>query len=289
MAPCEKKGVLLAPCPPTHYLSKPGGGGGGLWGGGVAFKDRAELPPPPRVSLKQHSPHKKGPKKVRPGRVHAIRPLSSTSLIYDGSDTLGCKQSSINEIANCKKKIVVQDAHAHRDILHFTRSPSTAISSVRRMRQDRASRTNNTRMMYVHFCAHKANKRGDIFGQRLPTSTNQCNTWAFVHQSRGTMKIKKYVCRSELLLTFSFGYFATRITRHAKQCWTKRAFTWRTEEEMAAKLGECLPGARPARYFSINYPDFSPRFTLPWRSPPSRPRCTAHLPYKARCIIKQYL
>ena len=53
--------------------------------------------------------------------------------------------------------------------------------------------------------------------------------------------------------------------------------------------GECLPGARPARYFSINYPDFSPRFTLSWRSPPSRPRCTAHLPYKARCIIKQYL
>ena len=51
-------------------------------------------------------------------------------------------------------------------------------------------------------------------------------------------------------------------------------------------MGECLPGARPARYFSINYPDFSPRFTLPWRSPPSRPHCTAHLPYKARCKIK---
>ena len=49
------------------------------------------------------------------------------------------------------------------------------------------------------------------------------------------------------------------------------------------------PCARPARYFSINYPDFSPRFTLSWRSPPSRPRCTAHLPYKACCIIKQYL
>ena len=54
-------------------------------------------------------------------------------------------------------------------------------------------------------------------------------------------------------------------------------------------LGECLPGARPARYFSINYPDFSPRYTLPWRSPPSRPHCTAHLPYKARCKIKQDL
>ena len=36
----------------------------------------------------------------------------------------------------------------------------------------------------------------------------------------------------------------------------------------ALKKGECLPGARPARYFSINYPDFSPRFTLSWRSPP---------------------
>ena len=43
----------------------------------------------------------------------------------------------------------------------------------------------------------------------------------------------------------------------------------------------------PACYFSINYPDFSPRFTLSWRSPPSRPRWTAHLPYKARCIIRQ--
>ena len=42
------------------------------------------------------------------------------------------------------------------------------------------------------------------------------------------------------------------------------------------------------RYFSINYLDFSPRFTLSWRTPPSRPRCSAHLPYTARCIIKQY-
>ena len=43
----------------------------------------------------------------------------------------------------------------------------------------------------------------------------------------------------------------------------------------------------PARYFSINYPYFSPRFTISWRSPPSRPRWTAHLPYKAHCIIRQ--
>ena len=27
-------------------------------------------------------------------------------------------------------------------------------------------------------------------------------------------------------------------------------------------MGECLPGACPARYLSINYPDFSPRFNL---------------------------
>ena len=26
----------------------------------------------------------------------------------------------------------------------------------------------------------------------------------------------------------------------------------------------------PVRYFSMNYPNFSPRFTLSWRSPPSR-------------------
>ena len=37
---------------------------------------------------------------------------------------------------------------------------------------------------------------------------------------------------------------------------------------LTPSVGECLPGARPARYFCINYPDFSPRFTLPWRSPP---------------------
>ena len=64
---------------------------------------------------------------------------------------------------------------------------------------------------------------------------------------------------------------------------------WNTRCKCKPTLGECLPGARPACYFSINYPDFSPRFTLSRRSPPSRPRCTAHLPYKARCIIKQYL
>ena len=29
-------------------------------------------------------------------------------------------------------------------------------------------------------------------------------------------------------------------------------------------MGECLHGARPARYFSTNYPDFSHRFTLSW-------------------------
>ena len=27
-------------------------------------------------------------------------------------------------------------------------------------------------------------------------------------------------------------------------------------------FARCAPGARPARYLSINYPDFNPRFTL---------------------------
>ena len=31
----------------------------------------------------------------------------------------------------------------------------------------------------------------------------------------------------------------------------------------------CLPGARPARYFCINYPDLNPGVILPSRSPPS--------------------
>ena len=58
---------------------------------------------------------------------------------------------------------------------------------------------------------------------------------------------------------------------------------------LSVAKGKCLPGARPARYFSINYPDFGPRYTLSWKSPLSRPHCTAHLPYKARGIVKQYL
>ena len=31
--------------------------------------------------------------------------------------------------------------------------------------------------------------------------------------------------------------------------------------------GGCLRGVCPAPYFSINYPDFSPKFTLSWISP----------------------
>ena len=44
--------------------------------------------------------------------------------------------------------------------------------------------------------------------------------------------------------------------------------------------GGCLPGTRPARYFCINYPSFNPGFTLPQRSPPSRPEWTATFPTK---------
>ena len=40
-----KKGGAVGAMPPAHYLSKPWGGGG-LGGGGVAYKDRAGLPPP---------------------------------------------------------------------------------------------------------------------------------------------------------------------------------------------------------------------------------------------------
>ena len=47
--------------------------------------------------------------------------------------------------------------------------------------------------------------------------------------------------------------------------------------------------ARHVRQFSINYPDFNPRFTLLWISPPSRPHCTAPslqstLQNKAGCV-----
>ena len=47
----------------------------------------------------------------------------------------------------------------------------------------------------------------------------------------------------------------------------------------------CLrKGVCPAHYFCINYPSFKPGFTLPHRSPPSRPEWTANPPYKARRI-----
>ena len=43
-------------------------------------------------------------------------------------------------------------------------------------------------------------------------------------------------------------------------------------DHVVLHLGEMFArralGARPARYLSINYPDFSPRFTLSWRRPP---------------------
>ena len=35
-------------------------------------------------------------------------------------------------------------------------------------------------------------------------------------------------------------------------------------------MGECLPSARSARYFSINYPDFSPRFTQIYMEKPPK-------------------
>ena len=34
------------------------------------------------------------------------------------------------------------------------------------------------------------------------------------------------------------------------------------DQKQGVLKGECLPGARPARYLSINYPDFSLRCTL---------------------------
>ena len=50
--------------------------------------------------------------------------------------------------------------------------------------------------------------------------------------------------------------------------------------------GECLPGVRMARYLCIEYPISSPRFSLAWGSPPSRPHWTANLPCKAPCISR---
>ena len=43
---------------------------------------------------------------------------------------------------------------------------------------------------------------------------------------------------------------------------------WTVSADLEA-MGECLPGAHPPLYFSINYPAFIPRFTLSWRRPPS--------------------
>ena len=51
-------------------------------------------------------------------------------------------------------------------------------------------------------------------------------------------------------------------------------------------MGECLPGACPARYLCIKYLISSPRFILTEGSPPSRPHRTANLPCKAPCISR---
>ena len=55
---------------------------------------------------------------------------------------------------------------------------------------------------------------------------------------------------------------------HSAVCAMAIPFTAWKHMHLNVEKGECLPGARPARYFSINYPDFSPRFTLSWRKPP---------------------
>ena len=43
-------------------------------------------------------------------------------------------------------------------------------------------------------------------------------------------------------------------------------------------MGECLHGARLARYLCIKYPCSSPKFMLTLGNPPSRPHWTANLP-----------
>ena len=60
-----------------------------------------------------------------------------------------------------------------------------------------------------------------------------------------------------------------------------------TRHHYAAWVWSCTNFVHGVQYAPIYYPDFGPRFTLSWISPLSRPRCTAHLPYKACCIIKQ--
>ena len=45
-------------------------------------------------------------------------------------------------------------------------------------------------------------------------------------------------------------------------------------------------GICPVRYFSSNYPDFSPKFTLSWRSSPSRPRWAAHLSHATPAFLR---
>ena len=84
-------------------------------------------------------------------------------------------------------------------------------------------------------------------------------------------------------------YECTLTFAHISKCMQTQESLGNMKTFRFTPMGECLPGARPARYFSINYPDFSPRFTLSWISPLRRPHCNAHLAYKVRCIIKQYM
>ena len=60
--------------------------------------------------------------------------------------------------------------------------------------------------------------------------------------------------------TSGLGGYITRVP-NALECGKESREARRWAGWLPPK-GECLPGAPPARYLSINYPDFSPRFTL---------------------------
>ena len=70
--------------------------------------------------------------------------------------------------------------------------------------------------------------------------------------------------------TLSFLALFVGATSDSPPCGFIQDMVYYSENQEAkhATKEECLPGARPARYLSINYPDFSPKFTLRWRRPP---------------------
>ena len=63
--------------------------------------------------------------------------------------------------------------------------------------------------------------------------------------------------------------------------------TWGAPTALGGMFARRALGTRPARYLSMMISTSARDLPSDGEGPPNRPRWTAHLPYKARCIIRQ--